>query len=74
MKLADAETDVDIVSVLLGDMRVKLVLEVNRLGKETGRYELDGVVSVVDAENWGGKHAMFLRSLLVFSSSASCHC
>lgn len=33
---------------------LKLVLEVNRLGKETGRYELDGVVSVVDAENWGG--------------------
>ncbi|GAB7359243.1 hypothetical protein MBLNU230_g5900t1 [Neophaeotheca triangularis] len=33
---------------------LKLVLEVNRLAKETGRYELDGVVSVVDAENWGG--------------------
>lgn len=31
---------------------LKLVLEVNRLAKETGRYELDGIVSVVDAENW----------------------
>ncbi|TKA69162.1 hypothetical protein B0A55_08962 [Friedmanniomyces simplex] len=33
---------------------LKLVLEVNRIGKATGRYELDGVVSVIDAENWGG--------------------
>lgn len=33
---------------------LKLVLEVNRIGKATGRWELDGVVSVVDAENWGG--------------------
>lgn len=31
---------------------LKLVLEVNRLAKESGRYELDGIVSVVDAENW----------------------
>lgn len=31
---------------------LKLVLEVNRLAKETGRYELDGIVSVIDAENW----------------------
>jgi G3E family GTPase len=33
---------------------LKLVLEVNRIAKATGRYELDGVVSVIDAENWGG--------------------
>ncbi|KAF1824127.1 CobW/HypB/UreG, nucleotide-binding domain-containing protein [Dissoconium aciculare CBS 342.82] len=33
---------------------LKLVLEVNRLSKETGRYDLDGVISVIDAENWGG--------------------
>ena len=33
---------------------LKLVLEVNRIAKTTGRYELDGVVSVIDAENWGG--------------------
>lgn len=33
---------------------LKLVLEVNRLGKETGRYDLDGIVSVIDAENWSG--------------------
>ena len=30
------------------------MLEVNRISKATGRYDLDGVVSVVDAENWGG--------------------
>jgi G3E family GTPase len=33
---------------------LKLVLEVNRISKATGGYELDGVVSVIDAENWGG--------------------
>lgn len=33
---------------------LKLVVEVNRLAKATGRYELDGIVSVIDAENWGG--------------------
>ncbi|OQO09034.1 hypothetical protein B0A48_05925 [Cryoendolithus antarcticus] len=33
---------------------LKLALEVHRIGKATGRFELDGVVSVVDAENWGG--------------------
>ncbi|KXT01767.1 hypothetical protein AC579_8926 [Pseudocercospora musae] len=33
---------------------LKLVLEIKRLGEATGRYELDGIVSVVDAENWGG--------------------
>jgi G3E family GTPase len=31
---------------------LKLVLEVNRLAKESGRWDLDGVVGVVDAENW----------------------
>lgn len=33
---------------------IKLSLEVKRLAVETGRYELDGVVSVIDVENWGG--------------------
>lgn len=33
---------------------LKLVLEVNRIARETGAYELDGVISVIDAENWGG--------------------
>lgn len=33
---------------------LKLVLEIKRLGEATGRYELDGIVSVIDAENWGG--------------------
>ncbi|PFH63373.1 hypothetical protein XA68_12337 [Ophiocordyceps unilateralis] len=31
-----------------------LALEVNRLARETGRFVLDGVVSVVDVENWTG--------------------
>ena len=29
-------------------------MEVNRLSRETGRYVLDGVMSVVDVENWKG--------------------
>ena len=31
-----------------------LAMEINRLGRETGWYTLDGVVSVIDAENWKG--------------------
>lgn len=31
-----------------------LALEVNRLARETGNYVLDGVVSVIDVENWKG--------------------
>jgi G3E family GTPase len=31
-----------------------LAFEVNRLARETGAYALDGVVSVVDVENWKG--------------------
>lgn len=31
-----------------------LALEVNRLARETGKYVLDGVVSVIDVENWEG--------------------
>ena len=31
-----------------------LALEVNRLARDTGRFVLDGVVSVVDVENWRG--------------------
>ncbi|KAL6708756.1 hypothetical protein ACN47E_002452 [Coniothyrium glycines] len=31
-----------------------LAMEVNRLSRETGRYVLDGVMSVVDVENWKG--------------------
>jgi G3E family GTPase len=31
-----------------------LAMEVNRLARETGRYALDGVVSVIDVENWTG--------------------
>lgn len=31
-----------------------LAMEVNRLGRETGHYVLDGVVVVIDVENWEG--------------------
>jgi G3E family GTPase len=31
-----------------------LAMEVNRLARETGRYVLDGVMSVIDVENWKG--------------------
>ncbi|EME80058.1 uncharacterized protein MYCFIDRAFT_155872 [Pseudocercospora fijiensis CIRAD86] len=33
---------------------LKLVLEIKRLSDATGRYELDGIISVIDAENWAG--------------------
>ena len=31
-----------------------LALEVNRLARESGHYALDGVISVIDVENWEG--------------------
>ena len=31
-----------------------LAMEVNRLGKESGNYTLDGVIVVIDVENWKG--------------------
>ena len=31
-----------------------LAMEVNRLGRETGYYALDGVIVVIDVENWKG--------------------
>jgi len=31
-----------------------LAMEVNRLARETGRFVLDGVISVIDVENWQG--------------------
>ncbi|PKS10783.1 hypothetical protein jhhlp_002540 [Lomentospora prolificans] len=31
-----------------------LALEVNRLARESGKYTLDGVISVIDVENWEG--------------------
>ena len=31
-----------------------LAMEVNRLGRESGRYVLDGVIVVIDVENWKG--------------------
>ncbi|KAK7215193.1 hypothetical protein V2G26_003196 [Clonostachys chloroleuca] len=31
-----------------------LALEINRLARDTGKYVLDGVISVIDVENWKG--------------------
>ena len=31
-----------------------LAMEVNRLGRESGNYNLDGVIVVIDVENWKG--------------------
>lgn len=31
-----------------------LALEINRIARKTGQYVLDGVVSVIDVENWQG--------------------
>lgn len=31
-----------------------LAMEINRLARQTGQYVLDGVVSVIDVENWQG--------------------
>ncbi|KAF4550220.1 CobW/HypB/UreG domain-containing protein 3 [Elsinoe fawcettii] len=33
---------------------IKLVVEINRQATETGRYTLDGVISVIDVMNWEG--------------------
>lgn len=52
-----------------------LAIEVNRLGRETGNYVLDGVVVVIDVENWKGyedtsytaKMQMKFTDLIVFN-------
>lgn len=52
-----------------------LAMEVNRLGRETGKYVLDGVVVVIDVENWKGyedtsytaKMQMKFTDLIVFN-------
>ncbi|KAH7318346.1 CobW/HypB/UreG, nucleotide-binding domain-containing protein [Stachybotrys elegans] len=31
-----------------------LALEINRIARDTGKYTLDGVISVIDVENWKG--------------------
>ncbi|KAH8887446.1 CobW/HypB/UreG [Thozetella sp. PMI_491] len=57
-----------------------LALEVNRLARETGNYVLDGVVSVIDVENWKGyedtsytaKIQAKYTDLIVFNKWESC--
>ncbi|KAL6849260.1 hypothetical protein ACO1O0_008793 [Amphichorda felina] len=56
--LAELETQVKpdriIVETSGSAFPATLALEINRLARETGKYVLDGVVSVIDVENWEG--------------------
>ncbi|ORY71925.1 CobW/HypB/UreG [Pseudomassariella vexata] len=57
-----------------------LAMEVNRLARETGNYTLDGVVSVIDVENWKGyedtsytaRVQVKYTDLIVFNKWESC--
>ena len=39
-----------------------LAMEVNRLGRETGNFSLDGVIVVIDVENWYVLDEIFLAA------------
>lgn len=54
-----------------------LAMEVNRLGREKGDFTLDGVVVVIDVENWKGyedtsRKWVFSLSSLVCLTKATC--
>lgn len=49
-ELADRGTDRIVIETSGSAEPLKLVLEIKRVSR--GRFEVDGVVSVVDAENW----------------------
>lgn len=51
---ADCKPDRVVIETSGSAEPLKLVLEVNRIAKATGRWTLDGIISVIDAENWGG--------------------
>lgn len=51
---AEARPDRVVVETSGSAFPATLAMEVNRLARETGRYVLDGVVSVIDVENWAG--------------------
>jgi G3E family GTPase len=54
-ELADSQSPDRIVIETSGSaFPATLAMEVNRLGRETGRFVLDGVVSCIDVENWAG--------------------
>ncbi|MCJ1471852.1 hypothetical protein MMC13_000493 [Lambiella insularis] len=50
----DVEPDRIIIETSGSAFPATLAMEVNRLGRETGHYALDGVVVVIDVENWQG--------------------
>ena len=51
---ADVSPDRIIVETSGSAFPATLAMEINRLGRETGKYVLDGVVVVIDVENWQG--------------------
>ncbi|KAL8825829.1 MAG: hypothetical protein Q9191_004176 [Dirinaria sp. TL-2023a] len=77
--LEDLRKDVDPSRIIIetsgNAFPATLAMEVNRIGRETGNYVLDGVVVVVDVENWKGyddigyaaKMQMKFTDLIVFN-------
>ncbi|MCJ1381015.1 hypothetical protein MMC17_004124 [Xylographa soralifera] len=50
----DVEPDRIIIETSGSAFPATLAMEVNRLGRESGHYALDGVIVVIDVENWQG--------------------
>ncbi len=50
----DVEPDRIVIETSGSAFPATLAMEVNRLGRETGHYVLDGVIVVIDVENWKG--------------------
>ena len=50
----DIEPDRIVIETSGSAFPATLAMEVNRLSRETGKYVLDGVMSVIDVENWKG--------------------
>jgi G3E family GTPase len=50
----DIEPDRIVIETSGSAFPATLAMEINRLGRETGKYVLDGVMSVIDVENWKG--------------------
>lgn len=50
----DVEPDRIVIETSGSAFPATLAMEVNRLSRETGKYVLDGVMSVIDVENWKG--------------------
>lgn len=77
--LEDLRKDVDPSRIIIetsgNAFPATLAMEVNRIGRETGNYVLDGVVVVIDVENWKGyddtgytaKMQMKFTDLIVFN-------